>query len=216
MKSPALRPRKVPRQARSQAMVDLILQAAARVLSQNALAGFNTNRVAEVAGISVGSLYQYFPNKDALMARLIEAEQSHLAESVERCAAAGVHQPLPEVLCGLIDIAVHHQFGRAAYAAALDHEERRLPLAAVIGQAQQRIVQAVQILFDSHADELPRALPPQAPFDCLVITKAMVEAAAGASMPDLEGLKQRVLRALWGYLMAGNVPSATPFNRDGA
>jgi AcrR family transcriptional regulator len=53
----------LPSQLRSLATVQLILPAAARVLARESLAGFNTNRVAEVAGISVGSLYQYFPSK---------------------------------------------------------------------------------------------------------------------------------------------------------
>lgn len=193
-------------------MVDLILEAATRVLSRHSLSGFNTNRVAEVAGISIGSLYQYFPNKDALMARLIESEQRHLAESVEHCAASGVHRHLSDVLGELIDIAIDHQFGRAAYAAALDHEERRLPMQPVIGQAQQRIVIAVQTVLDSHPDELPSALPPEAAMDCLVMVKALVDAAAGQAEPDLAGLKRRVLRALLGYLMAG----APPLSRDGA
>lgn len=58
--------RKTPRQRRSQAMVEVILEAAARVLAQTGWAKFTTNEVARIAGISVGSLYQYFPNKLAL------------------------------------------------------------------------------------------------------------------------------------------------------
>jgi AcrR family transcriptional regulator len=194
-------------------MVDLILEAATRVVSQHSLAGFNTNRVAEVAGISIGSLYQYFPNKDALMARLIEAEQNALAESVERCAAQGVHDALPQVLSRLIEIAIEHQFSRATYAAALDHEEQRLPLQSVIGQAQQRIVQAVQTVFDSHPDELPTELPPHAALDCLLISKALVEAATSQAEPDLPEVKRRVLRALWGYLTASIEPTAPRVTR---
>jgi AcrR family transcriptional regulator len=55
-------------------MDELILEAAARVLEEDGPAGFNTNRVAERAGISVGSLYQYYPNKAALLFRLHELE----------------------------------------------------------------------------------------------------------------------------------------------
>jgi AcrR family transcriptional regulator len=67
----AIRPRKKPSQARAADTVEMILTAAARVLATHSLAGFNTNRVAALAGVSVGSLYQYFPNKDALVAVLI-------------------------------------------------------------------------------------------------------------------------------------------------
>jgi AcrR family transcriptional regulator len=59
--------RKAPRQARSHATVAAILQAGARILSDQGWAGFTTNRVAEIAGVSIGSLYQYFPDKLTLV-----------------------------------------------------------------------------------------------------------------------------------------------------
>lgn len=67
-----LRPRKKPTQARSRATVDAILTAAAQVLQVKGYAGATTDRIAERAGVSVGSLYQYFPNKDALLVALAE------------------------------------------------------------------------------------------------------------------------------------------------
>ena len=67
-------PRKQPVQARSRQMMADILEAAARVLTEDGLSQFNTNRVAAVAGVSVGSLYQYFPNKEALLLQLQEQE----------------------------------------------------------------------------------------------------------------------------------------------
>lgn len=71
--------RKAPRQARSRHTVDAIVDAGARVLSDEGWAAFTTNRVAEVAGVSIGSLYQYFPDKlsltDAIRSR-------HLADSL--------------------------------------------------------------------------------------------------------------------------------------
>ncbi|MGV3526155.1 MAG: TetR/AcrR family transcriptional regulator [Candidatus Sericytochromatia bacterium] len=71
-------PRKQPRQARSQAMVENILQAAAEVLIDKGYARTNTNLVAAAAGISVGSLYQYFPHKDALIAALHTRHVTHM------------------------------------------------------------------------------------------------------------------------------------------
>ncbi len=65
-------PRKRPRQARSKATVEAILEATARVLVKHGFDGLTTNAVAAAAGVSIGSLYQYFPNKEALVAALIE------------------------------------------------------------------------------------------------------------------------------------------------
>ena len=63
-------------------MDQLILEAAARVLEEDGPAGFNTNRVADRAGISVGSLYQYYPNKAALLFRLHELESADTLASI--------------------------------------------------------------------------------------------------------------------------------------
>ncbi|NVZ20824.1 TetR/AcrR family transcriptional regulator [Pseudomonas costantinii] len=67
--------RKEPRQARSRATVQTIIQAGARVLSDEGWAGFTTNKVADLAGVSVGSLYQYFPDKLSLVSAI---RQNHL------------------------------------------------------------------------------------------------------------------------------------------
>jgi len=69
-KTPRLSSRKQPKQARSSRLVADILEAAAQVLSREGARRFTTARVAERAGISVGSLYQYFPNKEAILFRL--------------------------------------------------------------------------------------------------------------------------------------------------
>ena len=63
--------RKTASQERSRATVDAILEATARILIKEGFDKASTNRVAEVAGVSVGSLYQYFPSKDALVAALM-------------------------------------------------------------------------------------------------------------------------------------------------
>jgi AcrR family transcriptional regulator len=65
--SGSLEPRKEPRQERSRRMQARILEAAVRVLADEGALGFTTTRVADEAGISVGSLYQYFPNKHSLV-----------------------------------------------------------------------------------------------------------------------------------------------------
>ena len=77
-------PRKRPRQSRSRATVDTMLEATARVLVKRGFDGLTTNLVAQTAGVSVGTLYQYFPNKAALVGALIE---KHVEDMSALCLA---------------------------------------------------------------------------------------------------------------------------------
>src|SRR3954466_10116872 len=71
-------PRKAAAQERSKATVDAILQATARILVKEGYDRASTNRIAEAAGVSIGSLYQYFPSKEALVATLIERHMDEM------------------------------------------------------------------------------------------------------------------------------------------
>jgi AcrR family transcriptional regulator len=76
-------PRKAAKQARAQVTVDAIVEAAAQVFESLGYAAATTNRIAERAGVSIGSLYQYFPNKDAI---LVALARRHLEEGMTRLA----------------------------------------------------------------------------------------------------------------------------------
>lgn len=65
-------PRKIPRQARAQATVEAIIVATAQLLTEQGFVNLTTARVAERAGVSIGSLYQYFPNKQGLAAAVVD------------------------------------------------------------------------------------------------------------------------------------------------
>jgi AcrR family transcriptional regulator len=195
-----LRPRKSPRQERSAHTVETILAAATRVLERESLAGFNTNRVAAMAGVSVGSLYQYFPNKSSLIAALIDRQQTALAEAIEACVSAHEGRSLREALSALAELAIEQQYRRPLLAAALDHEETRLPIGARLRESEQRIGAAVATLLSRHADELAAPLRPSDVHDVFVIAKALVEADAAAGRTPAPDLRDRVVRALWGYL----------------
>jgi AcrR family transcriptional regulator len=74
--------RKSPTQERSQVMVESILESAARIFAEKGFAGTNTNLIAKAAGVSVGSLYQYFSNKEELIAALHERHSRELLQQM--------------------------------------------------------------------------------------------------------------------------------------
>lgn len=79
-----LSPRKHPVQSRAQATVEAVLVAAGSVFSREGYAAGTTNRIAEKAGVSIGTLYQYFPNKDALVVALVERHTREANALIER------------------------------------------------------------------------------------------------------------------------------------
>ncbi|MCA9561198.1 MAG: TetR family transcriptional regulator [Myxococcales bacterium] len=97
------RPRKRPRQARSRATVEAIVEATARVLAQHGYEKATTNRVAKVAGVSVGSLYQYFPNKEALIGALVDRHFERMRALFAERLAAVADAPVPVAARALID-----------------------------------------------------------------------------------------------------------------
>jgi AcrR family transcriptional regulator len=78
-----LKPRKQPSQGRSRLTVRQIVEAAARVFEERGYAEATTNGIAERAGFSIGSLYQYFPNKESILAVLLEQHTQEVANAVE-------------------------------------------------------------------------------------------------------------------------------------
>lgn len=82
--------RKHPRQARSRATVDAIVQAGARVLGDEGWGGFTTNKVADLAGVSIGSLYQYFPDKLSLVDAIRRRHLDDCLAAVRVCGTAGL------------------------------------------------------------------------------------------------------------------------------
>ena len=90
-----------PQQPRAEVTYHAMLEATARVLDQSGVEGLTTNRVAEVAGVSIGSLYQYFPNKQALIAALLDGYMAAIAAAVGTTIAAYQDAPIEEILRGI-------------------------------------------------------------------------------------------------------------------
>ena len=92
--------RRMPRQARAQATVDSILEAAAQVLQRGGVESFNTNAVAERAGVSIGTLYQYFPDKDAILVAVARREMMKPEMSLSKALVAALVRALENLLGG--------------------------------------------------------------------------------------------------------------------
>jgi hypothetical protein len=101
----------------------------------------------------------------------------------------------------LIDVAIEHQFGDAVLAAALDHEEQRLPLGDMLSATQHRIAKAVQRTFEKHPELANTTVTATMTIDCFTIAKALIESEATRKKPDLAALRKRALRGLQGYLL---------------
>lgn len=99
-------PRKQARQSRSRATVDALIEATARILVREGFDQASTNRIAEQAGVSIGSLYQYFPGKDALVAAVIDRHREQLGKVVRTALAKATGQPLEQAVRTLIVAAI--------------------------------------------------------------------------------------------------------------
>jgi AcrR family transcriptional regulator len=111
--------RKRPKQARSTDLVAAILEAAAQVLAKEGAPRFTTARVAEKAGVSVGSLYQYFPNKAAILFRL-QSDEWRQTSDLLRVILADAKRPALERLRDLVHAFIRSECDEAAMRVALD------------------------------------------------------------------------------------------------
>ncbi|SFE04086.1 transcriptional regulator, TetR family [Pseudomonas citronellolis] len=143
-RSPRIASRKQPRQARSTELVAAILDAAVQVLAKEGAQRFTTARVAERAGVSVGSLYQYFPNKAAILFRLQSDEWRQTSEML-RGILEDTRQPPLERLRTLVHAFVRSECEEAAVRTALSDAAplyRDAPEAREAKAAGERIFQA--------------------------------------------------------------------------
>jgi AcrR family transcriptional regulator len=158
--------RRTPRQARSRLTFDQILTAAAQVFASRGYAGSSTNHIAHRAGVSIGSLYQYFPNKEAMVVVLLERHvqqaESVLEQLLDEVIAAPT--PLDEVLTRFVEAMVELHADAARVHKVLIEEGARIPRArSLINQAEERMRAGVEALLRSR-DDLPTRQPQHAAF----------------------------------------------------
>ena len=105
-RKPRTNPRKSASQKRSRATVDALIEATARILVREGFDKASTNRIAEVAGVSVGSLYQYFPSKEALVAAVIDRHNEEIMRTVRGELAEAMSQPVEKAVRKLVAVAI--------------------------------------------------------------------------------------------------------------
>lgn len=199
---PLPQPRKTPRQARSQAMVEVILESTARVLAERGYAGTNTNVVAERAGVSVGSVYQYFPNKDSLVTALHERHGAQMYAAI----AAVLATERPDGLHGHVQAMVRALL--AAHRVAPDlHRvlEREFPFFDAPrdqSAADGGIFRQVRQLLEAHRREIAPTDLDLATWMVLQTMESLAHAAAiePPTMFAPEAVEAAIVRVLMGYL----------------
>ena len=187
--------RKMPRQARSLETVTVILEASARILESGGLHGFNTNAIAERAGVSVGSLYQYFPNKDAILLALIGCFEESLHDAVLRAVQGGRGQELKPRLRLLVQALVRVHYRRSRLNRVLEAEEERLGSGADNTGFHASVLQ----LLRDHQNEVPVPVSKETERIVVAILRALVDLGL-ASGTSLRFTEQRAMRAVCGYL----------------
>ncbi len=198
-----LDPRKTPRQVRSRATRDAIVEAAARIVGTRGLDGFTTNAVADRAGVSIGSLYQYFPNKDALMVALIAWQQARQAVALREAAAGiGPDASFADTVRALVRGAMAHHRADALLATAIDHEEARLPTGAVSEQASDEAAPLIVALLARYRDRIGAIDPNRAARTLPALVRAVVDTWANRDPPELDVAEDEAVRAVLGYLGA--------------
>ena len=191
-----LKPRKIPSQDRAVHTVDAILQAAIELLERSSFDEYNTNEIAIRAGASIGSVYQYFPGKDAITVALIERESHALVAEVESALA---RPDRSGALRAFIDVAVNNQFRRPKLARLLDFEQTRL--AAILpasSNAAAITLRLAAFLRDAHSVE-PSASE-EAAADVMSIVRALTDGAGNRERVNQDLLRRQIEGAIAGYL----------------
>jgi AcrR family transcriptional regulator len=103
---PLTNPRKQASQERSRATVDALIEATARILVREGFDKASTNRIAEEAGVSIGSLYQYYPSKEALVAAVIDRHNQELMQLVRAALAQVAALPIEQAVRKIVAVAI--------------------------------------------------------------------------------------------------------------
>jgi AcrR family transcriptional regulator len=176
-RKPPTKPRKHASQERSRATVDALVEATARILVREGFDKASTNRIAEVAGVSVGSLYQYYPGKEALVAAVIDRHNQEIMQVVHRALAEVAAQPVETAVRRLVAVAIEaHRIDPKLHRVLAEQIPRTGRLENV--EAFNRDIPALfRAYLERHRDEIRAIDPGLAAFVCVTSIEALAHTA---------------------------------------
>lgn len=212
-RKPPTQPRKHASQARSRATVDALVEATARILVREGYDRASTNRIAEVAGVSIGSLYQYFPCKEALVAAVIDRHHAQVMRKVRGALADVAALPLEAAVRKVVAVAIEaHRIDPRLHRILTEQIPRTGRLADV--ETFNREAHAMfRAYLEARRGELRVADLDLAAFVCAsaveaVSHNAVLHRADRLAPADIEALVDATARMLLGYLQ--REPRAAP------
>jgi len=197
-------PRKSPVQARSAATVEAIQEATIQVLLNGGAERLTTTRVAARAGASVGTLYQYYPNKQALLFAVLERHLSNVSGAVEAACEHSRGKPLAQLAKHVVEAFVDAKMRRTDVSQALYLIAAGIDGPALVRRASLRSRKAMETAMRSAPDaaNAPEAFMVQIMFGAMAgATKSVLE--AGASPAMVRKLRHHLVLLCQSYLEAG-------------
>lgn len=171
-------PRKRPRQSRSKATVDTILEATARVLVKQGFDGLSTNAVASAAGVSIGSLYQYFPNKEALVSALIDRHMEEMNTAILAELTRVAELPIAQAARAVIELTIRAHAIDPALHKVLTEQVPRIGKLARLREVDEICHRMVAGLLTARKHELAIRDPDLAAFILVSAIESVVHRAA--------------------------------------
>lgn len=194
-------PRKRPSQGRSQHTVDVIVEAATRIFDKVGVQA-TTNQIAELAGVSIGSLYQYFPNKLALITELHERHRALVAKCVLGALDAMDSRPLDEVVLRVVECSLSAHRDRPGLQRVLHAQLPQLSQQDDASPAKQVVGEKVYLLLQAHLPGVDQTNLSLAVQTLLTPCEGLVHDVVlnpRAEVDDLT-MAKNIARAICGYL----------------
>jgi AcrR family transcriptional regulator len=177
-------PRKLASQERSRLTVDALLEATARVLMKEGYDRASTNRIAEVAGVSIGSLYQYFPSKEALVAAVIDRHMQQVSQVTRNALVKVATRPIEVAAREFVSVAIDAHRLNPKLHGVLAEQIPRIGRLENIDAMQRDGYVLVRGYLEAHRDEIDVADPDIAAFICVTVIEALTHAAV-LRRPDI-------------------------------